>query len=273
MRELAVNRFTLQGIYLVDEAGAEVLLPRGEVPPGLGHGDKLRVFLYLDSEDRPVATLRTPFVQLDGMASLLVRDVNDKGAFLDWGLTKDLFVPFREQNPRMQVGEFHVVRLCLDRLTGRLFATNRISRFLKQDPSGYAPGTEVELLVIERTDLGWRVAVDGVWEGLLFDEDARSVHIARGERLRGWVKRLRDDGKLDLSVHPVGKAALASDRDRLLQRLEEAPDGWLPVHDKSDPDEIEYATGLSKKAFKRALGMLYRERLVEIGENGIRLVG
>lgn len=266
--DLEVLRRTKQGIYLgTDEE--DVLLPDRYVPADARVGDRLKVFVYTDSEDRLVATTRKPAAVLGEFAMLEVVEVAKIGAFLDWGLEKDLLAPFREQALRMAEGRSYLVRVCLDEKTGRLFASSRITKYLSP-PRGLKSGKPVEVQVYELTPLGYNVILNQEFRGLLY-HDQTPERLRVGDLWDGWVQKVRPDGGVDVTLRPTTKEAVVEGKPLILEQLEEAG-GFLPYHDGSDPAEIERVFGMSKKAFKRAMGNLFRERLIVIEDDGIRLV-
>lgn len=258
------------GMYLARD-GQEVLLPNRYVPEGIEIGAELDVFVYTDSSDRPVATTQRPLAEVGQFACLTVIDVSPHGAFLDWGLDKDLFAPLPEQESRLSKGDRVVVAVCLDEHTQRVMASSRLGQFLEPPTSPPAPGAPVELLVYRQTELGAQVIVDDRHAGLVYASETFAA-LAVGDRVTGYVRRLRDDGKLDVSLRAPGAAGRDEDTRALLRALE-ANGGQLALHDDSAPEEISAQLGISKKAFKRAVGNLYRQRLVRITPDGIRLMG
>ena len=271
-----INRCTIvreisHGMVLETTAGEEVLLPRKYLAAGMRPGISLKVFIYKDSEDRPVATTQEPLAFVDEFASLFVKEVSRIGAFLDWGLEKDLLLPFAEMtSPNMRHGEYCVVRIFLDRASGRLAATQRLKPFLDLDTSFLRPGDEAELKFYERADAGYRAVIDGRWSGLLFDEDVpRGLGV--GSVGRGWIKGVNPEGQVRLSMHPVGYKAVMEEAQVVLDRLE-AAGGFLPFHDQSDPDDIRLEFGLSKKAFKKIIGGLFKNKQIDITPDGINLL-
>lgn len=265
---LAVLRAVPMGVIL-GSPGEEVLLPGRYVPEGTSPGDVLEVFLYTDSEDRPIATTERPLAQADEFASLRVVAVNPTGAFLDWGLPKDLLLPFRSQLKPLQPGQRVVVRVLRDPVSGRPVATEKTERFLEPPPDDLAEGQEVELLIYEETDLGYKAIVDGRFGGLVHRESAGD-RLEIGSSPTGYVQRVRDDGKVDLMLTRSGKAAIRDAREVLLEALVRAG-GRLALGDRSQPEEIRRTLGLSKKAFKRAVGALYRERRIRLEDASIEL--
>jgi predicted RNA-binding protein (virulence factor B family) len=266
---LKVLRFTAPGAYLGDEEGNDVLLPGKYIPEGLKEGDDITVFLYKDSEDRLVATTETPFLMLHGFAFLKVKEVTLYGAFLDWGLEKDLIVPFKEQNQRMEEGKSYLVTLQMDHATDRLFATMKVSRYLVSCEDQELKGKEVEVLICEKTDLGLKVIVDNQFHGIIYRNDINSP-LRRGDRIRGFVLLVREDGKLDIRLEKIGNIRYDDAEITLMEVLKE--NGSLQLTDKSDPDEIRETVGMSKKLFKQTLGKLYKSRMIELTATGIRLV-
>ncbi len=265
---LTVVRRAEQGLYL--SGGPEdILLPNRYVPEGANVGDELDVFVYLDSEERLVATTETPLAQVGDFAWLEVAWVNQFGAFLDWGLMKDLFVPFSEQKMKMQKGRSYLVHIHLDPQTYRIVASAKIERYLSKDWPPYHGGDEVDALIWQKTDLGFKAIVDNQFAGLLFDDEIfRELH--SGDRLRAFVKQVRPDGKIDLSLQRKGQKAVADFSDILLNHLR-TNGGFSALGDKSPAEEIYALFGVSKKVFKKAVGDLYRRRLITIENEGIRV--
>ena len=265
---LTVVRRAEQGLYL--SGGPEdILLPNRYVPEGANVGDELDVFVYLDSEERLLATTETPLAQVGDFAWLEVAWVNQFGAFLDWGLMKDLFVPFSEQKMKMQKGRSYLVHIHLDPQTYRIVASAKIERYLSKDWPPYHGGDEVDALIWQKTDLGFKAIVDNQFAGLLFDDEIfRELH--SGDRLRAFVKQVRPDGKIDLSLQRKGQKAVADFSDILLNHLR-TNGGFSALGDKSPAEEIYALFGVSKKVFKKAVGDLYRRRLITIENEGIRV--
>ena len=265
---LTVARFTDHGAYL--SGGPEdILLPRKYVPEELKTGDDIDVFVYLDNEERLVATTETPRAQVGDFAWLEVAWVNNYGAFLDWGLMKDLFVPFREQKMKMQKGKSYIVHVHLDPETYRIMASAKVERYLSTDYPPYHGGDEVQLLIWQKTDLGFKAIVDNAYAGLLFDDEIfRDLH--SGDRVTAYVKQVRPDGKIDLSLQKKGQKAVVDFSDTLLQHLQ-TNGGSSPLGDKSPAEEIYAVFGVSKKVFKKAVGDLYKRHLITIQPDGIKL--
>ncbi len=269
--DLTIERSTSVGLFLSEPEGAEVLLPNKYVTEEMEVGETVRVFVYKDSEDRPVATTQTPFLLRNEFGYLQVRDVNSYGAFLDWGLEKDLFVPFSEQTSRMEKGESYIVFLYLDRRTDRLLATAKWRQNLDNSRLLVKEGDEVDLLVAERTDLGYNVIINHYHLGLIYYSDVfRRIGI--GQRLGGYVKLIREDGKIDVSLEKAGYERIEEHADAIYDMLSQQG-GFLPLTDRSSPSEIENHLQMSKKNFKKAIGGLYKRGLITLEENGIRLIG
>lgn len=268
--ELSINRFTSVGAYLEDFKGFEVLLPNKYLTDNMELGQKVDVFIYNDSEDRPVATTETPLIELNNFAFLTVKDVNQFGAFLDWGLEKDLLVPFKEQNSKMVEGGIYLVRLIVDEQTNRLIGTAKINHYLDEKPTNLEIGDEVDLFVAGATDLGQKVIVNNRYAGLIF-EDRIVQPLEDGQTLKGYVEFIRQDGKIDISLVPLGIEKFDFFTERLLEYLNEHG-GKIELTDKSDPDLIRAALGISKKSFKKAVGNLYKKKIIKLNDDSIELI-
>lgn len=266
---LAVSREVDFGVYL-KEGEDEILMPAKWVPEGTKPGDALRVFVYTDSEDRPIATTMEPAASLGEYAVMEVKSSAPFGAFLDWGLEKDLLLPKSEQIRPVEAGDKVVARVCLDYKTNRLIGVSKIDTFLKQESEEFTAGQEVDLLVYNRTALGYQVMVNKEYAGLLYYNNVFE-ELEIGDRRKGYLSKLREDGKLDVSLKPFGKEGMKSDRDKLWEALEQEG-GYLPLGDKSDAMEISERLNMSKKSFKRAIGILYKERKITISEREIKKV-
>ncbi|CAI8195578.1 MAG: Conserved virulence factor B [SAR116 cluster bacterium] len=266
---LEILRDTSVGLFLGDGDGTDILLPNKYVPEQWEIGDKLSVFCYLDHEERPVATNIEPYVQRDCFALLRVVEVNAIGAFLDWGLEKHLLVPFKEQRSKMQEGQSYVVYCYLDELTFRLVGSNKLDKFLDNSNAAFETGDRVEALVTRKSDLGWDVIVNNQFKGMVYENEVFK-QIAVGDRMTAYVKQQREDHKLDISLQALGVAVLEPSAKQILTLLE-AHKGFLPLHDKSDPQEIKAYLEMSKKVFKKAIGTLYKNREIRISTDGIYL--
>ncbi|HLS28038.1 MAG TPA: S1-like domain-containing RNA-binding protein [Opitutales bacterium] len=269
--ELEVLRTSPHGFYLDGGSLGEILLPGKLVPSDAEVGDVLDVFLYRDSEDRLVATTETPYAQVGDFASLKVVGISPRiGIFLDWGLAKDVLLPMRElRTSRPKIGDRLVVHLFLDDQTDRIVASERLHRHLRPETPDLADDQPVKLLIAEKTPLGYKAIVDNAFEGLLYRSDLANP-LKIGDRIDGYVRTVREDGKIDLSLDLAGHQRIATHTQIILKALEEAG-GQLPFHDKSSPQEIRSTFGMSKKAFKQAIGVLFKKREIIISPDGIRL--
>lgn len=269
---LWVVRIATPGVYLDGGKRGEILMPGRYVPKGTLVGESFDVFVHRDSEDRLVATTEKPLAMVGEFAALRVVSSNPHiGAFLDWGLSKDLLLPIREQSRRVRPGETVVAYVFVDVKTDRIVATTRLGRHLNVTPPNYAEGQPVDLLVAGRTTLGYNAVVCSAHLGLLYHNELPEP-LRVGQRLDGYVRTVRPDGKIDLTLNPSGYGRVAALKEQVLEALASAR-GMLPLSDGSSPEEIRRAFGVSKKAFKQAIGALYRERRITIRERCIRLVG
>ena len=269
--ELRILRHTSVGLYLGDESGEDILLPTKYCPESFNLEDKIKVFVYRDYAERKVATNLTPKIFLNEFALLQVTDVADVGAFLDWGLEKDLMVPFKEQRQKMETGRWYIVYLDIDKKTDRLYASNKIDKFLQNEVLTVREGEAVELVVMQKTDLGFSVIINNVHKGLVYDNEIfKELNI--GDKLNGFVKKIREDNKLDISIHPIGYDNFNDTNSAVIYRKLVKNKGSLAITDKSSPDEIYLHFGISKKAFKKAIGALYKQRKIVIEPEGIKLI-
>ena len=274
---LTALRETTVGFFLGDlsnrnsqDFSQDILLPNKYVPDTLEVEDEIDVFVYTDSEDRPIATTLTPTIQRDEFAALQVVSVTNAGAFLDWGLEKDLLVPHREQSRPMAVGQWYVVFMYLDGRTDRLVASSKVNRFLDPDVRDLHVGEEVQLLAYETTDLGVNVIINNRYKGLIYANEIFRT-IRPGDPLIGYIKTIRDDDLVDVSLQKTGFENVEPNAQRILATLK-AENGFLPLTDNSPPEAIYKALEMSKKTFKKAVGTLYRERKIKLEDKGIRLV-
>ncbi|MFV0376575.1 MAG: S1 RNA-binding domain-containing protein [Mangrovibacterium sp.] len=270
LNELEVVKTVDFGVYLDGGPHGEILMPKRYVPENCQVGDKLEVFIYLDSEDRLVATSDKPLVMAGEFALLKVVSVAKVGAFLDWGLPKDLLVPFREQQLPMEEGRSYLVFVYVDDETNRIVGSSKLDKFVDNLPVDYEAGEEVDLLIAGKTDLGYKAIIDNSHWGLLFKNEVFQP-LKTGDRLKGYIKQVRPDEKIDLVLQKPGYEKIDSMSQAVLDKLK-ASGNYLPVNDKTDPDEISRIFGISKKNFKKAIGALYKQRLVAIDEDGIRTV-
>lgn len=262
-------RNTSVGVFLGDGEDTEILLPNKYVPENFDFEQRMEVFCYLDHEERPVATTLTPKVIRDAFAKLVVADINNYGAFLDWGLEKQLFVPFREQLEKMQVGESYLVYCYLDEKSFRIMASTRLNKFISNEGHSLKEAEEVNLLVWRNTDLGWEVIINEKNKGLLY-HDSVFTSIKEGDSITGFVKKIRPDDKIDVSLQPEGAKMLEPTANLIYERIKEN-NGLLKLHDKSSPEEIKNSLGISKKAFKKGLGVLYKSKKIIFEIDGVRL--
>ena len=260
------------GMYL--DGGSEfgeILLPTKYIPKGTKIGDEIEVFLYLDSEDRIIATTLKPYAQAGEFAYLQVVAVNRVGAFLDWGLPKDLLVPFREQRSEMKEGYRYIVYIYADVESRRLVASAKLNKFLDNTPVEYEYNQEVDLLVTQKTEQGWKVIVNSQHSGMIYDNEI-FVPVQRGDRLKGYVKHIRSDEKIDVTLQKKGYDV--ETKDRLAKEIYEklrASGGIIPLSDKSSAEEITEIFGCSKKSYKKAIGALYKAKLITITPTTIEL--
>ena len=266
--KLVVSRSVDFGMYLESDHG-DILIPKKYVPEGTKIGDALDVFVYTDSEDRLIATTLEPYGIVGEFAAMRVKDVTNFGAFLDWGIEKDLLVPNSEQHRKLHVGQMTVVRLCLDERTERVIGVGKLNPFLSKDFSALQEGQAVNLMVYDHTDLGIMVLIDDQYSGMLYENEVFEP-LEIGDKKKGFIKKIRPDGKIDVRLFKEGVAAIDASKDTILKKLK-ASDGFLPYHDKSDTDAIKEAFQMSKKSFKKAIGGLYKEGKIQILDDGILL--
>lgn len=268
---LEIQKETAIGLFLSDDLGMEVLLPKRYVPKTFQVGDKLDVFIYRDSEDRLISTTETPKAQLNELGWMTVKSVTEAGAFLDWGLSKDLFVPLKEQIIKLKEGETHLVFVYLDDLTQRLAASPRLERFLKDLPEGLEKGTAVKATIWkEHHPLGFQVIVNNKYLGMIYSNQLfQDVKI--GETLNAYVNAIRDDGRIDVLLQKPGFESI-DDASKALIDILEKNDGFLALTDKSSPEDIYATLSMSKKSFKKAVGSLYKSRIIALQESGIKLI-
>lgn len=267
---LEIVRERDQGIYLCDEEGDEVLLPNKYVPEQFQIRDVLRVFVYLDSSERIVSTTLEPYATIKSFAYLKCTNVSEIGAFLDWGLEKDLFVPFREQSSKMRVGSWYLVYVYLDEETNRLVASSKTNAFLDNSLVLLSSYDEVDLIASHPSPQGWNMIVNQKHIGLVYGDEIFQK-ITPGDQLKGYVKKVRPDGKIDLTLQRHGFRGIEPNAEQILRELRSSG-GFIDLNDKSDPEDIKEVFQLSKKSFKKAIGTLYKERKITIEKDGIRLV-
>lgn len=267
--KLRVTKEVDFGLYLDGYDEGEILLPTRYVPQNAKPGDELNVFVYLDQDERLIATTERPLVKVGEFGFLRVAWVNQYGAFLDWGLMKDLFCPFSEQKKKMESGSHHIVHVHIDEESYRIVASARVERYLSKERADYYHNEAVDLLVWQKTDMGFKVIIDNAYQGLVYNNQIFK-EIRTGDRLRGYIDQVREDGKIDVMLQPSGRQQTKDFADTLTDYLI-AHNGFCPYGDKTDPDIIKDIFNVSKKTFKRAIGDLYRRHVIVITEEGIRL--
>ncbi len=257
------------GLYLDGGKAGEILLPSRYVPEGVEIGDELEVFIYLDQDERIIATTEKPLAKVGDFAYLEVKWVNEYGAFLGWGLMKDLFCPFREQKKKMEIGESYIVYVHIDEDSYRIVASAKVDRYLNKDHCPLNSGDEVELLVWQKTELGFKVIINNEYPGLVYEDQVFSL-IHTGDRMKGYIQTVRNDGKIDVSLQKTGRQQTLDFSDTLLNYIR-AHEGFCPFNDKSDAGDIYREFNVSKKVFKKAVGDIYKRRLITIASDGLHL--
>ncbi len=258
------------GVYLDGGNEGEILMPIRYVPANCQVGDFVDVFLYLDSEDRPIATTETPYAQVGEFTMLRVKSVNKIGTFLDWGIMKDLLVPFREQKVTMTEGRSYLVYIYVDEESKRIVASAKLGKFLDKSIPDYTVGQEVDLVVESETDLGYKAIINNSHWGILYENEVFE-QLAKGLKIKGFIKKIRPDNKIDLSLHPFGYEKVDPLTQMILDELKKEG-GFIAVSDKSEAEEVYRVFGISKKSFKQAIGALYKRRIITISPDGIRMV-
>lgn len=264
-----IEKFEPHGAYLINDALDRILLPKAYLVDGLEEGEAIEVFVYNDSEDRPVAVTTEPLIQLNQIELLTIKSVAQVGAFADWGLPKDLLIPFSEQQHRLSSGDKCLVYMFLDEKTDRLVGTTKLGKVLNNEGHGFTEGDEVDLLVWHHTDLGTNMIINGKHVGLAYKNEIFQ-ELNPGDKLTGYIKTLRPDNKIDLSLQKTGLYHLEENASKIWQYLK-ANEGFVALHDKSAPEDIQNVFKMSKKTFKNAIGILYKKKLVTIDVEGIRL--
>ena len=266
---LKIDRETKVGLFLTNGKD-DVLLPNKYVPNDFTIGEDLTVFVYLDHEERPVATTLKPSITLNSFAVLKVNYINKFGAFLNWGMEKDLFAPFKEQARPMEKDKRYIVTMYLDKQTGRLAASSKINQFLDKEPLDIEVGQEVDLMVSHITEIGINVIINGKFRGLAYQNEVFET-VSPGYKTKGYIKTIRPDGKIDVSFQKQGFEAIDDSAQQVLEALKQN-DGILRLNDNSHPEEIKSVLKMSKKTFKKAIGSLYKQKLIDINNEGIQLV-
>ena len=266
---LKIERLTKVGLFLSD-GKEDVLLPLKYVPKSYSIGDELIVFVYLDHEERPVATTLEPYILMDEFGLLRVNYVNNIGAFLDWGLEKDLFVPFREQARPMEKGKRYLVFAYIDEKTNRIVASSKTNQFLNNENVTLQVGDEVDLIISHITDVGINVIINDQYKGLLYKDQVYD-DIRTGDRMVGYIKTIRPDNKIDVTLQKAGYKNIEPNAQKIVDELK-ASRGFLRLNDNSDPEDIKTVLKMSKKTFKKAIGLLYKDKQIELKEDGIYLI-
>jgi len=266
---LKIDRETKVGLFLTNGKD-DVLLPNKYVPNNFTIGEDLTVFVYLDHEERPVATTLKPSITLNSFAVLKVNYINKFGAFLNWGMEKDLFAPFKEQARPMEKDKRYIVTMYLDKQTGRLAASSKINQFLDKEPLDIEVGQEVDLMVSHITEIGINVIINWRFRGLAYQNEVFET-VSPGYKTKGYIKTIRPDGKIDVSFQKQGFEAIDDSAQQVLEALKQN-DGILRLNDNSHPEEIKSVLKMSKKTFKKAIGSLYKQKLIDINNEGIQLV-
>lgn len=267
--ELEVVKQMDFGIYL-REGDVEILMPTKWVPRGTKIGDTLNVFVFRDSDDRLIATTIQPFATANTFAFLEAKQVNNIGAFLDWGMDKDLLVPFAEQSMKMEPARSYVVFVYLDEVTDRLAASAKLNKFIERENMDVEEGDVVDLLIYSETELGFNAIINNLYTGLIYKNEIFET-LRIGDKIKGYIKRIREDNKIDLSLQKSGYELVDEVKWRILNIIKEN-NGFLSLNDNSSPEEIKAKLQISKKAFKKAVGALYKERLVKLTDKGVELV-
>lgn len=257
------------GVYLDGGNELEILLPARYVPRNVKPGDEVEVFIYHDNEGRIIATTARPKAVVGEFQFMEVKSVSNAGAFLEWGLMKDLLVPFREQKMPMREGNWYLVYVRVDHVTGRIMASARIEKYLNNTPPVYEQNQEVDLIIADETEIGYKVIINNLHWGLIYHSEV-FTRLEKGEHHKGYIKEVREDEKIDVSLTPIGYQKVGGIAGVILETLQ-AQGGYIAVHDKSEPDIIYALFRCSKKSFKQAVGALYRQQLITIEPEGIRL--
>ncbi|WP_344817178.1 CvfB family protein [Flavobacterium cheonanense] len=267
---LKIDRDTQVGLFLTN-GKEDVLLPNKYVPKVFEIGEEMTVFVYLDHEERPVATTLVPYIFLNEFALLRVNYINQIGAFMDWGMEKDILVPFKEQARPMEKGKRYLVYLYMDEKTNRLVASSKTNQFLDNENITVEKGEEVDLIISHITEIGINVIINQKHKGLVYKDEVYDDAIRTGDKMKGYIKLVRPDGKIDVSLHKQGSENIEPNSEIIMNELR-ASRGFLRLNDNSNPEDIKTVLKMSKKTFKKAIGLLYKEKLIEIKEDGIYLI-
>lgn len=270
VNKLEVSRMSDFGLLFDGLEHGEILMPKRFVKKEWMPGDKVDVFVYLDSEDRLTATTERPTVQVGGFALLRVTDATPIGAFLDWGMPKDLFVPFREQRMKMRQGESYLIYVYYDNASGRIVGSSKLDKYLTSSKRFYKSDEQVDLMVWQKSDLGYKCIINNERWGMIFFNDVFQS-LRRGQKLKGFIKKVRPDGRIDLCLHKPGYEKVTGLAEVILKYLKEQK-GFMPITSKTPPEQINALFGVSKKTYKNAIGALYKKRLITVEDDGVRLV-
>lgn len=268
---LRIKKILKQGAYLTNsDDNTEILLPKKYIPQNAYIDDEIEVFIYRDSEDKLIATTEKPYAIVGEFAYLKAKSIEKYGAFLDWGLKKDLLLPFREQSEKIETGKRYLVRIYVDKLTDRIVATQHINKFLRNNTENLSVGDKTDILICHKTQLGYKVIVNNLYWGMIyFNQIFRDIRT--GERTQAWITKIREDGYIDLSLQKSGMDEINDVEEKIMKKLRENG-GILPLSDNSKPDEIYLELEISKKVFKKTIGKLFKEKKIFIDENEIRLL-
>ncbi|MBT8233548.1 MAG: GntR family transcriptional regulator [Saprospiraceae bacterium] len=271
-QQLKIHREMPQGFYLIEEGGdEEVLLPQRFISDDMEIGDLIDVFVYCDSNDRDMASTEIPLLEVDEFAYLKVTNVNEIGAFCDWGTSKELLIPFRNQSRPLKEGYYYIVHMFLDEVSDRLVGSTKLKNFLEHESDGSLEmGQEVDLLVYGSIDIGYKVIINNTFAGLVYKNESH-INLQIGQRTKGYLKPIREDGKIDVSLTPIGHKSIEGNEQVVMDKLV-AAGGMLPFSDKSDPEKIRKYFGFSKKLFKKVIGGLYKKKLIKIEKESIHKI-
>ena len=268
---LKVLKFVDFGLYLDGGDGLEILMPKRYMPANAAEGDELQVFVYQDAEARLIATNEHPYATVGQFANLRINSVNATGAFADWGTSKELLIPHREQAIKMEEGHRYIIYIYIDEISGRIAGTSKLDKHLGNVPPTYEDGDEVDAIIWKRTPLGYKAIINHQHVGLLYNNQIfQELHI--GERLRAWVKGIREDDKIDLSLQPIGYRQMIDPAEATILKALHLHDGFMPLTDHSTPELISFELQMSKKTFKKAIGALYKQKRILIRPDGIQLL-
>lgn len=268
---LTVLKYVEFGLYLDGGDGLEILMPKRYIPEGTKEGDELRVFVYQDSEARLIATNERPYATVGQIGYLRINSVNQIGAFADWGTSKELLIPHREQAQRMEEGRRYLIYIYIDQISGRIAGTAKFDKYLDNVPPKFDTNEEVEALVWKPTPMGWKVIINQTHSGLLYKNQIfQEIHT--GERLRAWVRGVREDDKIDLSLQPLGYRQMIDPAESSILKALHNHNGFMPLTDHSTPELIAFELQMSKKTFKKAIGSLYKQERIAILPDGIKLL-